>query len=92
MLHKTVHDRTFVLQTDYCPFLSIYGSKKKGMSKNTENRLQRWGTLLLDYDFKMEYLPSKELGHADGLYRLIPKFNKPFEDTVIASRRSENEI
>ena len=40
----------------------------------------------------MEYIPSKELGHADGLFRFIPLFNQPFEDTVIASLRSENEI
>ena len=40
----------------------------------------------------MEYIPSKELGHADGLFRLIPMFKKMFEDTVIASLRSENEI
>ena len=56
------------------------------------NRLQCWGTLLLDYDFKMEYIPTKELGHVDGLFRLIPKFNKPFENTAIASLRLENEI
>ena len=37
-------------------------------------------------------IPSKELGHADGLSSLIPKFNEPFEDTVIALLRSENEI
>ena len=40
----------------------------------------------------MEYIPSKELGHVDGLSRLIPKFNEPFEDIVIASLRSEEEI
>ena len=85
-----VHDRTFILQTDPHPSLSISGSKK-GISKHTTNRLQHWGTLL-DYDLKVEYIPLKELGHADGLSTLIPKFNEPFEDTVIASLRSESEI
>ena len=33
----------------------------------------------------MEYLPSKEFGHAGGLSRLIPKYKEPLEDTVIAS-------
>ena len=47
---------------------------------------------MLDYNFKMEYIPSKELEHADGLPRLITKFTKPFEDTVIALLRLENEI
>ena len=50
------------------------------------------GSLLLDYNFKMEYIPSKEFGHVDRLSRFIPKFNEPFENTVIASLRSENEI
>ena len=40
----------------------------------------------------MEYTQTKELGHVDGLSRLIAKFNEPFEDTAIASPRSENEI
>ena len=82
-----VYGRTFVLQTEQRPLLSIYGSKKS-IPKHTANRLQRWGILLLDYDFKMEYIPSKESGHAGGLCRLIPKFNEPFEDTVIASQKS----
>ena len=47
---------------------------------------------MLYYDFKMEYIPTEELGHMEGLSRLIAKFNKLFEDTVIASLRSKNEI
>ena len=66
-------------------------AKKKGLPTHTANRLQRWGTILLNYDFKMEFLPSKKLGHADGLSRLIPKTGEPLEDTVIASLRSEKD-
>ena len=40
----------------------------------------------------MEFLPSKKLNHANGLSWLIPKFHEPFEDTVIAAIRGENEI
>ena len=29
--------------------------------------------MLLNYSFKMEFLPSKEIAHADGLFRLIQK-------------------
>ena len=47
---------------------------------------------MLDYDFKMEFIPSKELRHTDGLFRIIPKFNELFEDTVIVLLRLENEI
>ena len=86
-----VHDRTFLLQTGNSPLLRICSSKK-GIPKHRANQLQCWGILFLDYDFKMDYIPSKELGHADGLSRLIPKFNELFEDTVIASLRLENEI
>ena len=86
-----VHGRTFVLQTYHCLLLSIYGSKNV-IPNHSANRLQRWGTILLVYDFEIKYIPSKELGHVDGLSRLIPKFNEPFDDTVIGSLRSENEI
>lgn len=40
----------------------------------------------------MEFLPSKEHYHVDGLSRLIPKHREPLEDTVIASLRTEGEI
>ena len=39
----------------------------------------------------MEFVPSKKLGHADGLSRLIPKYCEPLEDSVIAALRTENE-
>ena len=86
-----VYGRTFVLQMDHRPLLSIYSSNK-GNPKYTVNQLQCWGTLLLDYDFKMEYIPLKELEHVNGLSKLIPKFNKPIKDIVIALLRSENKI
>ena len=70
--HKYVHDREFILQTDHRPLLAIFGSKK-GIPTHTANRLQRWATILLNYSFKTEFLPSKEFAHADGLSRLIPK-------------------
>ena len=86
--HRYLHGRHFILQTDHKPLITIFGSKK-GLPTYTANRLQRWGTILLNYDFEMEFLPSKRIGHADGLSRLIPKYTEPLEDTVIASLRSE---
>ena len=47
---------------------TIYGLKK-GLPTHTANRLQRWSTILLNYDFKMVYLPSNKFGHANGLLR-----------------------
>ena len=45
----------------------------------------------MNYDFEIEFLPSKMLGHADGLSRLIPRTGEPLEDTVIAALRSERD-
>ena len=67
----------------YSPLL-ILGSKK-GPLTHIANRFQRWGTILLNYNFKMESQPSNKFGHADRLSRLIPKYLEPLEDTVIAS-------
>ena len=89
--HKYLHGRSFVLQTDHRPLLSIFGSKK-GIPTHTANRLQRWATILLNYTFKMEFLPSKKIAHADGLSRLIPKLSEPLEETVIAALSTEMEI
>ena len=40
----------------------------------------------------MESLSLKKLSHVDGQFRLIPKFSKPLEDTVIAVIKTKNEI
>ena len=86
--HRYLHGRRFRLQTDHKPLLTIFGSKK-GLPTHTANRLQRWGTILLNYNFDMEFLTSKNLGHADGLSRLIPKYQDQLDDTVIAALRAE---
>ena len=86
--HRYIHGRLFRLQTDHMPLLTIFGLKK-GLPTHTANRVQRWGTILLNYNFNMEFLPSKKLCHADGLSRLIPKQRETLEDTVIASLRTE---
>ena len=90
-LHRFIHDRQFILQTDHKPLLTVLGSKK-GLPTHTANRLQRWGTILLNYNFKIEYLPSNKFGHADGLSRLIPKYREAWEDTVTASLQSKGEV
>ena len=50
------------------------------------------GTNLLNYSFKMEFLPSKKISHTDGLSRLIPKIRGPLEEAVIASLSSKMDI
>ena len=89
--HRYLHGRFFTLQTDHKPLITIFGSKK-GLPIYTANRLLRWGTILLNYNFKIEYLPSKQISHADGRSRFVPKYSEPFEDTIIAALRTDCEI
>ena len=89
--YKYVHGREFILQMEHRPLLAIFGSKK-GIPTHTANRLQKWATMLLNYSFKMEFLPSKEIAHVDGLSRLIPKNIELLEVTVIASLKSEMDV
>ena len=91
IFYKFVQGRKFVLQTDHHPLLSIFRSKK-GILTHTANILQHWGTFLLNSNYKMKFLPSKKLGHADGLSRLVPSFAEPLEDNVIAASRAKKEL
>ena len=68
--HRYLHGRFFTLQTEHKPLITIFGSKK-GQPIYTANRLLRWGTILLNYNFKIEYLPSKQISHAYGVSRLV---------------------
>ena len=54
--HRYLHGRFFTLQTDNKPLITIFGSKKD-QPIYTANRLLRGGTILLNYNFKIEYLP-----------------------------------
>ena len=66
--HRYLHGRFFTLQTDHKPLITIFGPKK-GLPIYTSNRLLRWGTILLNYNFKIEYFLSKQISLADGLSR-----------------------
>ena len=77
--------------TDHKPLITIFGSKK-GLPIYSANRLLRRGTILLNYNFKIAYHPSKQISHADGQSRLVPKYSEPFEDTIIAALRTDCEI
>ena len=88
--HRYIHVRHFTLQTGNKPLFTIFGSKKR--SVHTANRLWRWGTILLNYDFKMEFIPFKKFCRAAGLSRLIPKHREPLEDTAIDFLRTDGEF
>ena len=88
---RFVYGRRFVLQADHRLLISIFRSKNR-ISAHKVNRLLCWRTILLNYDFQMEYVPSKYFGRADGLSSQIPKYCEPLEDTVIVSLCTESEI
>ncbi|EGT45549.1 hypothetical protein CAEBREN_25839 [Caenorhabditis brenneri] len=83
--HKYLHGRFFTLKTDHKPLLSIFGDKK-GVPVYSANRLQRWATILLNYQFNIEYVNTLAFGQADALSRLIAENtnNLEHEDQVIA--------
>uniref|UniRef100_W6NBQ2 RNA-directed DNA polymerase n=1 Tax=Haemonchus contortus TaxID=6289 RepID=W6NBQ2_HAECO len=68
--HRFVHGRHFTLKTDHKPLVAIFGSKK-GIPVYSANRLQRWATMLLNYNFAIEYVNTKDFGQVDALSRLI---------------------
>ncbi|EYB85899.1 hypothetical protein Y032_0289g1517 [Ancylostoma ceylanicum] len=82
--HKMLHGRKFTLLTDHKPLLAIFGSKK-GIPVYTANRLQRWATILLGYDFSIQYRSTTSIGQADALSRLIASQPTIDEDRVIAA-------
>ncbi|KFD67385.1 hypothetical protein M514_20421 [Trichuris suis] len=82
--HRMLHGRRFTLLTDHQPSLDIFGTKK-GIPLYTANRLQRWATTLLGYDFGLEYRSTSNFGNADALSRLIATQSRGEEDVVIAS-------
>ncbi|CAH8538525.1 unnamed protein product [Schistosoma rodhaini] len=89
--HKMIFGRQFTLLTDHKPLLAIFGSKK-GIPVYTASRLQRWGTTLLGYDFKIKYQPTTDFGQADALSRLIGSRVKHEEDTLVAAIEKEAEV
>ena len=88
--HKLIYGRHFVLLTDHKPLLSVFGSKK-GLPVHSANRLQRWGTILLGYDFEIQYRRTSDFGQADALSRLIFTHPRHDEDAVIAAASFEDD-
>ena len=88
--HRYIYGRKFTLKTDHKPLLTIFGSTK-GIPAHTANRLQRWALTLLNYDFNIVHVKTKDFSKVDVLSRLINQKQKP-EDYVIASIQLETDI
>ncbi|EPB70866.1 hypothetical protein ANCCEY_10039 [Ancylostoma ceylanicum] len=58
--HRFVHACHFTLKTDHKPLLPIFGCKK-GVPVYSANRLQRWATALLNYNFTIDCLSQKNM-------------------------------
>ena len=43
----------------------------------------------MGYDFELKYRPSENMGHADGLSRLIARSPSDTEDIVVSSVEAE---
>lgn len=69
--HHYLYGRSepFILRTDHKPLISIFGSKK-GVPELAANRLQRYALFLSAYNFKIEYIKSRD-NVADFLSRAI---------------------
>ncbi|PIO66212.1 hypothetical protein TELCIR_12079 [Teladorsagia circumcincta] len=50
----------------------------------------RWATILLRYDFDIEYVKTTQFGQVDGLSRLMQKHHDSNEDVVVAA--VENDV
>jgi hypothetical protein len=67
--------------------LSIFGNRK-GIPVHSANRLKRWATTLLGYDFRIHYRKSTDFGQADALSRLISAHSAP-DEVVVAALQAE---
>ena len=89
--HKMLYGRHFTVITDYMPLISIFGSKK-GIPVYTTNRLQRWTTMLLDYNLSIKYQLGRKIGPADALSRLTSSNQKAQEHRVLTAISVEPEV
>lgn len=56
--HKMLRGSKYIQKTGHHLLLTIFGSKN-GIPTRTANRLQRWGTVIIDYDFKVGYFHQR---------------------------------
>ena len=67
--HQYLYGRTFTLVTDHCPLCKILG-EKESIPPLAAARMHRWALLLSAYQYKIQYIPSKDNYSADCMSRL----------------------
>jgi hypothetical protein len=86
--HKYLWGRTFTLETDHKPLVTIFGYKRE-IPATAAARLQRWAILLSGHSYNIIYRKGTDIGHADALSRLplpetVPAITTPKEEVVFA--------
>jgi hypothetical protein len=66
--HQYLYGREFELVTDHKPLLGILSSYKPS-SPVAFSRIQRWFLTLANYNYKLIFKPTNEVGNADSLSR-----------------------
>ena len=67
--HQFLYGRKFILVTDHKPLISMFGPNT-ATPVLAANRLARWSLMLSQYNYTIEYRPTKQHGNADALSRL----------------------
>lgn len=81
---KFLRGRHFTILTDHKPLLSIM-RLRKCIPTYVISRLQRWGTILLKYDFDIKFCKNTDLGQSDGLSCLVNGHQPEDEGNVIGA-------
>ena len=67
--HQFLYGRKFILVTDHKPLISTFGPNT-ATPVLAANRLARMSLMLSQYNYTIEYRPTKQHGNADALSRL----------------------
>ena len=67
--HQFLYGRKFLLVTDHKPLISMFGPNT-ATPVLAANRLARWSLMLSQYNYTIEYRPTKQHSNADALSRL----------------------
>ena len=67
-LKQFLMGRHFKIQTDHQPLVKLFG--RHPIPTGTSARICKWALDLMSYDYDIEYIPGKQIPHADALSRL----------------------